>query len=52
MIDISSAFYVVCLFIFVFGIFNGTSRDIAKVKKSAIKAIAIVAISLIFVALI
>lgn len=52
MIDLSSVFYIACLFIFVFGIFNGASRETTKVKKSALKALAIVAISLIFVALI
>lgn len=52
MFDISSIFYIACVFIFVFGIFNGTSRDVAKVKKSALKALALVTISLIFVALI
>lgn len=49
MIDLSSALYVACLFLFVFGVFNGASRDKSKIKKSAIKAIAIVAFALIFI---
>ena len=52
MIDLSSALYVACLFLFVFGVFNGASRDKSKIKKSAIRAIAIVAFALIFVAFI
>lgn len=52
MIDISSALYVACLFLFVFGVFNGTSRDKSKIKMSAIKAIAVVAFALIFIAFI
>ena len=49
MIDLSSALYVACLFLFVFGVFNGASRDKSKIKKSAIKALAIVAFALIFI---
>ena len=52
MFELSSLFYVACLFLFVFGVFNGASRDKSNIKKSAIKAMAIVAISLIIVALI
>jgi hypothetical protein len=51
-IDLSSMLYIACLFIFVFGVFNGASRDKSKIKKSAIKAIAIVIFALFFVALI
>lgn len=50
--DISSVFYIFMLFLFVFGIFNGVSRDKAVVKKSALKAIALVAISLLIVVLV
>jgi hypothetical protein len=52
MIDLSSLIYIASLFIFVFGVFNGTSRDKSKIKKSAIKAITIVAFSLIFISFI
>ncbi|CAB4811556.1 unannotated protein [freshwater metagenome] len=52
MMDLSSLLYIACLFLFVFGVFNGTSRDKSKIKKSAIKAIALVAIALIIVAFI
>ena len=49
MIYLSSALYVACLFLFVFGVFNGASRDKSKIKKSAIKALVIVAFALIFI---
>lgn len=52
MLELSSLFYIACLLIFVFGVFNGASHDKSRIKKSAIKAIAIVAIALIIVALI
>jgi hypothetical protein len=49
---LSSAFYILLLFLFVFGIFNGASRDEAVVKKSALKAIALVVLSLLIVVLV
>ena len=52
MLDLSSLIYIACLFLFVFGVFNGASRDKTKIKKSAIKAIAIVAFALIFISFI
>ena len=50
--DLSSIVYISALFIFVFGVFNGTSRNRSKIKSSAIKAVAIVMIALVIVALI
>ena len=48
--DISSVLYVACLFLVVFALFNGLSQDIKTIKKSALKALAIVAFALIVVA--
>jgi hypothetical protein len=48
--DFSSVLYVAGLFLVVFALFNGPSQDKKTIKKSAIKAIAIVAFALIVVA--
>ena len=50
-LDFSTIAYVAGLFIFVFGIFNGASREKQKIKASALKAFAIVAFALALVAI-
>ena len=50
--NLQTFLYIASLFIFVFGIFNGTSRDIVTLKNSAIKASAIVIIALVIVAIV